>query len=117
MNDNPYIDPEGNGYSRGEVERAAQQLREADIEDGIIRWPSNGRVLPEDLVEFAAHLGLPVDPARCSAVRDADLDEFVAAYREARRNGPTAEELAEAQAAHGPGVELVNVLTGERWTT
>ena len=52
--------------------------------------------------------------------RDKYVQRTLAEYREAQRNR-TAEEIAEqrakARAAMGPGVEMVNMFTGETYTT
>lgn len=98
----------------------AQLRTEATITNGVIRWNSNGQVPPDDLVALAVEIGLPVDAAATKAAGDADFKAFMADYRKARRNRTAeviAEERAEARAAHGPGVKLVNIVTGEKWTT
>ena len=52
----------------------------------------------------------------CTAARERDLDAFLAAYR--RNPPPVTDEMRfEARAAHGPGVELVDVISGRRFTT
>ena len=51
---------------------------------------------------------------------DAPLVDDLAKYREAQRQRTPeqiAEERAEARAAMGPGVKMVNILTGETYTT
>ena len=63
---------------------------------------------------------VPFNPDRHFAARDADLDAIAAErihQRGLRTPEEIAEERAEARAAHGPGVELVNIFTGERPTT
>lgn len=107
----------GNAVFANEARRTAQRLRQkATLRDGIIRWNSNGSVPPADCVRLAAYIGLPVDEAACAAVRGAELAAFLAEYRRTRA-APSAEERAEARAEHGPGVELVAVLSGRRFTT
>ena len=88
---------------------------EAYTEDGgrVWRWTSNDRVCPLDACE---EYGIPCDVVAQEATRDRELDAFLAEYR-ANYRGPSAEQRAEARAAHGEGVELVNVITGETWTT
>lgn len=87
-----------------------------DPATGVIRWASNDRVPPADVVEFFAYLDEAIDVDACAAARDADTAAFLAEYR-AIYTGPSDEERAEARAAMGPGVEMVNVVTGHRWTT
>jgi hypothetical protein len=111
-------------WLRSEAERLATQLApqpdnaHSYIEwNGVLRWKSNDRVPPADIVELAAHLlGQAVNVANSTRARDKETTEFLAEYRR-NYKGPTAEERAEARAAHGPGVELVNVITGHRWRT
>ena len=90
------------------------------IKDGVITWNSNGNVPPKELVALAKYNGEDVDIAKCNAERDRQDYEAIAAYRKRMANRTPeemAEQRAEAHAAHGPGVELVNVLTGESFTT
>jgi hypothetical protein len=84
--------------------------------EGAIRWKSNDNVLFDDTLEEA---GLTV-PASQKAVRDREAAKAIRAYIEAQANrsdDEIAEQRAEARAAMGPGVEMVNVFTGERYTT
>lgn len=102
-----------------EASRLAENLRkEATINDGVIRWNSNDRVPPADCVALAVYLEMPVDVAKCDTVRDAEMTAFLEAYRKVRANRPISEEeRAEARAAHGPGVTIVNAITGQKFTT
>jgi len=85
-------------------------------DDGAVRWLSNGRVPPADIIDFWAYLGLPVNVAACTRKRDAETARFLAEYR-ANARPPSREERIEARAAHGPGVRLVNVITGKSFIT
>lgn len=108
------------GAYHGEATRLAATLRDpahATIDAGLIRWVSNGRVPPADVVALAAHIGLEIDTAACTAARDSETADFLAEYRKARAGGPSAEERAEARAAFGPGTDLVDVITGHKWRT
>lgn len=105
-----------------EAQSAADSLRSrATIDaEGVIRWDSNQQVPPEDCLDLAQHIGLPINRAACDATAKADRQAFFAAYRQARRNRTPeqiAEEAFEARAAHGPGVKLVNIITGEEIET
>jgi hypothetical protein len=74
-------------------------------------------------------LGRVVDPGLCreygwtapagqEAAYSAYCEKVVAEYRAARRNAPVSDEEAfEMRAAFGPGVEVVNVLTGRKHRT
>jgi len=100
-----------------EVERNSASLRnDATIKNGVIRWKSNNSVPPADLVDHAVKIGLPVNAAKSHATRDKETRAFLRQYRR-NYKGPSAEERAEARAAHGPGVALTNVITGHKWTT
>lgn len=87
-------------------------------EDGIYRWKANGEVPPADII---AKLGLSLaQEAAHAAARRADITQRLAEYRTAqtaRTTAQIAEERAQARAAHGSGAKLVNVVTGETFTT
>jgi hypothetical protein len=89
-------------------------------EFGAVRWKSNDRIPFDDkLAEFAA-LGIEFNKNECIVSRDIEQREALKAYAEAQANRTPeqiAEQRAEARAAMGPGVKMVNVLTGERYTT
>lgn len=90
---------------------------EFNLEEGVMFWKSNNRVPPEDMVKLAVDQGFDVDVTMCNEVRDAEMNAFLTEYRKNRANGPTDEERFEARAAFGSGVELVNAVTGHKWTT
>ena len=109
------------GWQRNEALDLARNLRtEATITDGVIKWNATGSVPPEDLVALAVYMGMPVDVAACDAERSRELSLLIEQYRRSMANR-TIEEIEEqraaARAAHGRGVTLVNVLTGEKYTT
>jgi hypothetical protein len=85
---------------------------------GIHRWIDSKQV---PSVGILCRFGLtPEGMNRHAAARDADLDAIAAEYvhqRGLRTPKEIAEERAEARAAYGPGVELVNIFTGEHYTT
>jgi hypothetical protein len=81
--------------------------------DGALRWKSNDHVVPPSTFEDA---GLEV-PADQRDARDRDAEESIERYRANQPAEPSDEERAEARAAHGPGVELVDAITGRRYTT
>lgn len=99
---------------RRDAERLAVQVSDSahsTVIDGVIRWTSNGSVPPADIVALAVHVGQPVDVAKCNAARSADIAKLRAAMI-ANDRPMSREELTEARAAHGPGVRLVNMITG-----
>ena len=87
-------------------------------EHGIHRWRDCGQVPSKEILK---RLNLSaLDTERHNATRDADLDAFAAEYQRSqalRTPEEIAEQRAEARAAHGPGVELVNIFSGERLRT
>jgi hypothetical protein len=91
---------------QGETYQAEAYL----AEDGAWRWSSNDAVVPLDAAD---EYGIPVDPVRQEAQRQADLDVFLAEYR---RNHvpPSAEARAKMRAAFGEGTTVVDIITGER---
>jgi hypothetical protein len=102
------------------VDLAAKLRTAAAYNGGVGRWLSNGNAMPEDCAMFAEFLGLPV---KIEQQRKAIAEEARASfdvYRAARANMTAeqrAEEAAERRAAFGPGVEVVDVLTGETFRT
>lgn len=106
------------GYTEAEL-RA--EYADTTTDEGIPRWTSNHAVPHEDVLTDWQELGLipPITVAAALAARRLDLDAFAQRYREqmaARTPQQIAEQRAEARGAFGPGVALVNVLTGERYT-
>lgn len=117
---NSYIEGlkyEANHPFRKAANRASVAFLDAKVDEtGVARWTSNNAVPPTDLVEFWAYMNYGVDVEACRVARDTDLDNVLANYRKNYR-GPSDEARAEARAAFGPGVELVNVVTGHKYTT
>jgi hypothetical protein len=94
--------------------------RDYTVENGIMTWNSNGNVPFDDMLEAAICIGEDIDMAACRKAREEKQDAFLLKYFEAQANRSDeqiAEERFEARAAMGPGVEMVNVITGERYTT
>lgn len=102
---------------RTEAENLAKKFAvNAEVKNGIVRWKSNKRVPPTDVLEFWAYLGFNFDLVASLKAQEEETAAFIAAYRK-NYKGPTEVNILEARAAHGPGVELVNVITGHKWTT
>ena len=83
----------------------------------IWRWCSNDAPVPLDA---AKEYGVPVDVECQRQALDQHYTETIAAYRKSQSRmsaADKAEQRMEARAAHGPGVKLVNVFTGESYTT
>jgi len=85
---------------------------------GIYRWKIGNQVPPN---VFLDRLGLTSEEIEAhAAAGEADMEEFAVEYRRRqneRSHAEIAEEKAEARTAHGPGVEMVNVFTGEHYIT
>ena len=85
---------------------------------GVLRWVSNGQIIPRDIVrDFDLHHTPGFDRDAHDRAYGAHLDAFLAEYRANQPASHSDEERVEARAAHDPGVTLVDVVTGRRWTT
>ena len=101
---------------------AVENFHNTMIKDGAVRWSSNGRCLPADCVRDLVDANLiTVETAeRTTDMREIETLEFIQEYRAAQANR-TPEQIAEermmARGAMGGGVDMVNIITGERYTT
>ena len=98
---------------------------EVHFQNGAAGWLfDNGefRPLMDDAMEQLLEAGC-VDQdcvAETARQRDVYVEQSLKEYVEAQRNRTAeqrAEERFEARAAMGAGVEMVNIITGERFTT
>ena len=98
---------------------------EVHIQDGACGWlmaDGEFRPLMSDAMQELKDAGL-VDTqtvTRTAVARDSRNTAFLAEYRTAQKNRSAEqirEERFEARAAMGPGVEMVNIITGEKYTT
>ena len=80
----------------------------------VWHWCSNDTVIPLDVCE--TH-DVPCDKVAQRAARDAYLEEFTRQYKARGGDELSNEAMAELRATHGPGVEIVNVLTGRKIIT
>ena len=97
----------------------AQERFTVDSE-GVMRWKSNNRIPPREWIELAGHLLDHVSFERCVEVSQKEDDEAIEEYirRMADRTPEEiAEQQAEARAAFGEGVEVVNMFTKETFMT
>lgn len=74
-------------------------------------WASNGAPVPMHVID---DYDLSFDRAAQKKACDDHTEAFLAEYRRNRR-GPSDEELFEMRAAFGPGAEVVDVVTGQRY--
>lgn len=101
---------------RQKAQDTLEDLRNADRiyeKDGALYWRSNDAVIPPSF--FKDH-GFPV-PIRQEEAQKIYVEAVLNVYRQSQPAKPSAEERAEARAAHGPGVELTDIVTGRRFTT
>lgn len=82
-----------------------------------VRWNSNRQVPPRECVAEIQRKGWigRLEVENSDFAREADLKEFLTEYRKNYR-GPDEEQLAEMRATFGAGTEMVNVITGHRYT-
>ena len=97
-----------------------------DTEDDLITWRCNNRTPFEDMLTRIFETWGWSDEHTARALRankearSAEAAKLIEQYRQAEANRTPeqiAEQRYEARAAMGPGVEMVNVITGERYTT
>ena len=98
---------------------------EVHIQDGACGWlmaDGEFRPLMSDAMQELKDAGF-VDAqtvTRTSVARDIHTKNFLKEYTIAQKNRSAEqirEERFEARAAMGPGVEMVNIITGEKYTT
>lgn len=115
-------DSKTNTFTGYTAEKLAEQFEDATVKGGVVRWNSNNSVPFEDMLTDFAEAGfIPfVTIGTSLEAREVDNKAFFAEYRKAQANRTEeqiAEQRFEARAAMGPGVEMVNIFTGERYTT
>jgi hypothetical protein len=76
-------DLKGEGWRRREAEAKVVQLTtDAYLQEGVLRWKSNDRVPPADILELAQEVRLPGFSLKASErARSAELDAFIDVYR------------------------------------
>ena len=98
---------------------------EVKTQDGACGWlmaDGEFRPLMSDAMQELKDAGLVDETTvtRTAVARDIHTTAFLKEYTIAQKNRSAEqirEERWEARAAMGPGVEMVNVITGERYTT
>jgi hypothetical protein len=90
--------------------------------DGVYVWQINENVPPAEVIEHweKGNLISPEEAQTASVLRSAQLNEALDQYRKAQRR-LTPEEIEERRAgmraAFGPGQEIVDIFTGEKFQT
>ena len=98
------------------VQAAVKFDSDAAVTDGVVRWVSNGRVPPQEILDLWSFLDKPFNPVKSAEIRGSETRAFLNDYR-ALNTGrkPSAEDLAEMRANFGPDARVVNVVTGDRY--
>ena len=89
----------------------------ANVDFSIVRWDSNDRVPPQATLQdmLQQHLITKQEYDTSITVGQDEIDELLSSYRENHRS--TAEERSMTSAAHGSGVKVTNIITGESCIT
>lgn len=105
-------------WTAQELEEARSAWAQVGSTVGVLRWATNGRCPFADMTARWLALGL-TDRRTCEDTETARAYETAQVLAQARAcaQPPSAEERAEARAALGAGRTVVNVVTGQRWTT
>jgi hypothetical protein len=99
---------------RSEAERLRASFdTETSKQDGVIRWKSNGRVPPTDILEFWKHIGKRFNMAKSLAAQNRETKESIRQYKENQRP-PSQEQLAEMRNEFGKGTIVVDAISGRR---
>lgn len=100
-----------------EVSEALNRVKTDAIveEDGAIRWISSGNYIPDDYCEKLEYGGYNFSREATRIKKDGQQSKFAEEYRERMKNyKPSEEELYEMKCAFGEGVEIVDIITGQK---
>lgn len=87
---------------------------DAYVKDGIVRWISNNKVPPSELLEFWKHLGKDFDYLKSMETSENETLEFIREYvKQKKDEAVTDEERFELEAAFGKGTTVIDVFTGK----
>lgn len=115
-----------NTYIRGLMYQTGHPLREqsnrlsekfkTDVykEQGVLRWKSNRRVPPQDILEFWKHVGHRFDIAKTTAAGKREYRAFMEQYTKNQTKQATQEQRNTMIGAFGKGETVIDVLTGRR---
>lgn len=96
------------------IARAKEMFEnEANIENGVVSWKTNGSVIMSDMVELMLAAGCNFDPEATKVAREEQVSREIAEYR-ANQRPPSGEELYEMRAAFGEGAEVVDIITSRK---
>lgn len=88
------------------------------LSNGIVRWNSNNRIPPDDILLAMMQDGILTETEFHANVKlsHAETQVFINEYIKSRENmtaDERAEERFELRAAFGPGVKVTNIFTGK----
>lgn len=87
---------------------------------GVIRWHSNDSIPPQEFIDWLyshSYIGWKW-MIKSHAVRETETAALIEEYKQRMASHvPDAEEMYEMQAAFGPEVTVVNVITGQKIKT
>lgn len=100
-----------------EVSEALECVKTEAIveEDGAIRWISSGNYIPDDYCEKLEYGGYNFSREATRIKKDEQQSKSAEEYRKSMKNyKPSEEELYEMRCAFGEGVEIVDIITGQK---
>ena len=101
-------------FFKKEAMKTADKFMDAYVVDGIVRWKSNDRIPPQDILELWHYIGEDFDYEKSLQIGDKETQRSIQNYRRQRaKQGYSQEELFEMKAAFG-NTPVVDVLTGRR---
>ena len=99
-----------------EIERVRQDIIDGEIifDENGVAYNCIGRVLMDDLAEVVEYITDRINRKATAKAREDEVARFVEEYR---KNPPkmTEEDYAEMRAAFGPDVEIVDVISGQKY--
>ena len=102
-------------HAQEEIARMQEKVDNHEIctnMNSAASWNSNGLYLKDDVAEKLSYTDFPFSVEETKKAREAQDELFYENYRK-NYQGPSEEELAEMQAAFGPGTTVVDVITGQ----
>lgn len=107
-------------WRRQDFIRTAEYFPESALVGQARVWQSNGHAVPEDSMYVWRRLNLvsDVEVEATSTLRSEQTRDTIREYIESRRNRSISdEERFEMRAAFGEGERVVDILTGQMYTT
>lgn len=87
-------------------------------ENGAVSWKSNGSYIMDDMAELMEKAGCEFSREETTKARDEQNSKSIEEYRRRMKNHkPDSEEMYEMRSTFGPGEEVVDIFTGQRYKT